>query len=142
MDLEVGPLANLRSEEEGRGWTFNQLTLFFAAASLLRVIPFGVRGCISIARHPIWGRRFIVGLGCCCWSWVSPFLGRGQGRVWGLFFRFPSPGIRMLFEINFLWTWFVAEEVSASQAARRDAHADFDRCLFQFASEQLRISCL
>ena len=48
----------------------------------------------------------------------------------------------MLFEINFLWTWFVAEEVSASQAARRDAHADFDRCLFQFASEQLRISCL
>jgi hypothetical protein len=112
LDLEVGPLADLRSEEEGGGWTFNQLTLFVAASSRL------------------------------LWSWVSPFLGRGQGRVWGLFFRFPSPGIRMLFEINFLWTWFVAEEVSASQAARRDAHADFDRCLFQFASEQLRISCL
>ena len=48
----------------------------------------------------------------------------------------------MLLEINFLWTSFVAEEVSASQVARLDAHADFDRCLFQFAFEQSRISCL
>ena len=48
----------------------------------------------------------------------------------------------MLFEINFLWTSFVAEEVSASQVARLDAHADFDRCLFQFAFEQSLISCL
>ena len=48
----------------------------------------------------------------------------------------------MLFEINVLWTSFVAEEVSASQVARLDAHADFDRCLFQLAFEQFRISCL
>ena len=38
-----------------------------------------------------------------------------------------SADFKCTFAINFLWTWFVAEEVSASRAARRDAHADFDR---------------
>ena len=81
---------------------------------------------------------------------MSPFLGKGQAGSGGCFSDFlvmevgaaGSADFKCTFAINFLWTWFVAEEVSASRAARRDAHADFDRCLFQFASEQLRISCL
>ena len=50
----------------------------------------------------------VVGLGRC-WSWllsvlVVSFPWEG-GRVWGLFFRFPSPGIRGVVSVSVDWSW-------------------------------------
>ena len=96
---------------------------FYPTYARRRRVEVGPR-CLSLANLRSCCDLVVAGLGC-----LFP-LERGRQGLGVCFSDFlvmeveaaSSADFKCTFAINFLWTWFVAEEVSASRAARRDAH--------------------